>query len=230
MWVDSPPSKRLQGAMSPGDNDPKPLSFKKEEEPPCQGCKGKGKGKAVFMEEDNDEGSGESSKGDANMNSSIIHDIYAAAKSKQPCCLQPLSVPPSKRAVCLAQHSLRDPRAGGQQECQREEPCPNGGHPYSHASPAGCHDHDAHRGGESMLWLVPILLQPEWKFIVICPFTVLLDEQCLKAQNAGIQAVNYSLSLRTFRFSFCRWSTLGQGVSTSGLSLSLHDIPTKLTA
>lgn len=49
-------------------------------------------------------------------------------------------------------------------------------------------------GGKSMLWLVPALLDPKAKFIVVCPFTVLLDEQCEKALKAGIKAINYSQS------------------------------------
>ena len=104
MWVDSPPLKRLQGAMSPGNNDPKPLSFKEEEEPPCQGCKGKGKGKAVFMEEDNDEGSGESSEGDANMNSSIIHDMLLPSQNSLVVCNLCQFHLPNKQSV---RHNIR---------------------------------------------------------------------------------------------------------------------------
>jgi hypothetical protein len=47
-------------------------------------------------------------------------------------------------------------------------------------------------GGKSMLWLVPALLDPDAKFIVVCPFTVLLDQQCDNAQKAGLAAINYS--------------------------------------
>ena len=195
MWVDSPPSKRLRGAMSPGDNDPKPLSFEEEEEPPRQGCKGKGKGKgkAVFMEEDDDEGSGESSEGDANMNSSIIRD----------------TPPPSQNGLVV--RNLCQFRLPNEQSVRhniryaiQELVGSKSAREKSHAQMEGIltvmrRQQDAMitmptGGGKSMLWLVPILLQPEWKFIVICPFTALLDEQCSKAQNAGIQAVNYSLS------------------------------------
>ena len=48
--------------------------------------------------------------------------------------------------------------------------------------------------GKSMLWLVPVMLQDHQKFIVVCPFTVLLKEQCDKAQSAGIRAVMWSSS------------------------------------
>lgn len=47
-------------------------------------------------------------------------------------------------------------------------------------------------GGKSMLWLVPALLDPDAKFIVVCPFTVLLDQQSAAAQKLGINATNYS--------------------------------------
>ena len=47
-------------------------------------------------------------------------------------------------------------------------------------------------GGKSMLWLVPVLLDTKAKFMVVCPFTVLLDQQCDNAQNAGVKAINFS--------------------------------------
>ena len=47
-------------------------------------------------------------------------------------------------------------------------------------------------GSKSMLWLVPALLDPETKFIVVCPFTVLLDQQCDNTQKAGLTVINYS--------------------------------------
>lgn len=50
-------------------------------------------------------------------------------------------------------------------------------------------------GGKSMMWLIPALLSDQ-KFLVVCPFAILLDEQCTRAQNAGIKAINYS-SFRT---------------------------------
>jgi len=46
-------------------------------------------------------------------------------------------------------------------------------------------------GGKSMMWLIPTLLSDQ-KFLVVCPFTILLDEQCARAQSAGIKAINYS--------------------------------------
>lgn len=48
-------------------------------------------------------------------------------------------------------------------------------------------------GGKSMLWLVPPLLDPEARFIVVCPFTVLLDQQLELAQRHGLQAVEYGV-------------------------------------
>ncbi|KAF8131379.1 hypothetical protein EV363DRAFT_1329892 [Boletus edulis] len=48
-------------------------------------------------------------------------------------------------------------------------------------------------GGKSMLWLVPPLLDPEARFIVVCPFTVLLDQQFELARRHGLQAVKYGL-------------------------------------
>ena len=49
-------------------------------------------------------------------------------------------------------------------------------------------------GGKSMLWQVPVLLNNELRFIVICPFTVLLEEQCARAERAKIKAINYGQS------------------------------------
>ena len=49
-------------------------------------------------------------------------------------------------------------------------------------------------GGKSMLWQVPVLLNNELRFIVICPFTVLLEEQCVRAERAKIKAINYGQS------------------------------------
>ena len=48
-------------------------------------------------------------------------------------------------------------------------------------------------GGKSMLWLIPPLLDPEARFIVVCPFTVLLDQQCELAQRHGLQAIKYGV-------------------------------------
>ena len=48
-------------------------------------------------------------------------------------------------------------------------------------------------GGKSMLWLVPPLLDPGARFIVVCPFTVLLDQQCELAQRHGLQAIEYGV-------------------------------------
>ena len=48
-------------------------------------------------------------------------------------------------------------------------------------------------GGKSMLWIVPPLLDPEARFIVVCPFTVLLNQQCELAQRHGLQAVRYGV-------------------------------------
>ena len=49
-------------------------------------------------------------------------------------------------------------------------------------------------GGKSMLWQVPVLLSNKLRFIIICPFTVLLEEQCEKAERAKIKAINYGRS------------------------------------
>lgn len=48
-------------------------------------------------------------------------------------------------------------------------------------------------GGKSMLWLVPPLLDPEACFIVVCPFTALLNQQCEFAQRCGLQAIEYGV-------------------------------------
>ena len=48
-------------------------------------------------------------------------------------------------------------------------------------------------GGKSMLWLIPPLLDPEARFIVVCPFTVLLNQQCELAQRHGLQAIKYGV-------------------------------------
>lgn len=47
-------------------------------------------------------------------------------------------------------------------------------------------------GGKSLLWLAPPLADLELKFIVVCPFAVLLDEQADRARKAGLKAVNFS--------------------------------------
>lgn len=49
-------------------------------------------------------------------------------------------------------------------------------------------------GGKSMLWQVPLLLNNKLRFIVICPFTVLLEEQCEKAERVKIRAISYGRS------------------------------------
>ncbi|KAF8425824.1 hypothetical protein L210DRAFT_986547 [Boletus edulis BED1] len=49
-------------------------------------------------------------------------------------------------------------------------------------------------GGKSMLWQVPVLLNTELRFVVVCPFTVLLEEQCERAKKANIKAVDYGQS------------------------------------
>ena len=48
-------------------------------------------------------------------------------------------------------------------------------------------------GGKSMLWLIPPLLDPEARFIVVCPFTVLLNQHCESAQRHGLQAIEYGV-------------------------------------
>lgn len=48
-------------------------------------------------------------------------------------------------------------------------------------------------GGKSMLWQVPVLLNSELRFIVVCPFTVLLEEQYKRAKRAKINAIDYGL-------------------------------------
>ena len=48
-------------------------------------------------------------------------------------------------------------------------------------------------GGKSMLWLVPPLLDPEARFIVVCPFTVLLNQQHELAQRHGLHAIKYGV-------------------------------------
>ncbi|KAI9459287.1 hypothetical protein HD554DRAFT_2041944 [Boletus coccyginus] len=49
-------------------------------------------------------------------------------------------------------------------------------------------------GGKSMLWMVPPLLKEDVRFLVICPYRILLEEQCRKAQDANIRAFNYTHS------------------------------------
>ncbi|KAG6373123.1 hypothetical protein JVT61DRAFT_6726 [Boletus reticuloceps] len=49
-------------------------------------------------------------------------------------------------------------------------------------------------GGKSMLWMVPLLLKEDVRFLVVCPYRVLLEEQCRKAQDANIRAFNYTHS------------------------------------
>lgn len=51
-------------------------------------------------------------------------------------------------------------------------------------------------GGKSLLWLAPALADLELKFIVVCPFAVLLDEQADRAQKAGLKVVNFSNTAR----------------------------------
>ena len=45
--------------------------------------------------------------------------------------------------------------------------------------------------GKSMLWMVPALLVTDWKAIVVCPFSVLLDDQFQKTVQAGIKCHKY---------------------------------------
>lgn len=47
-------------------------------------------------------------------------------------------------------------------------------------------------GGKSMLWMVPPLLDPKVKLLVVCPFKVLLEEQFSKAKKANIRALAFS--------------------------------------
>ena len=47
-------------------------------------------------------------------------------------------------------------------------------------------------GGKSMLWMVPPLLDPKVKLLVVCPFKVLLEEQLSKAKKANICALAFS--------------------------------------
>lgn len=48
-------------------------------------------------------------------------------------------------------------------------------------------------GGKSMLWLIPPLLDPEVHFIVVCPFTVLLNQHCESALRHGLRAIDYGV-------------------------------------
>lgn len=48
-------------------------------------------------------------------------------------------------------------------------------------------------GGKSMLWLIPPLLDPKARFIVVCPFTALLDQQYEIAQRHRLQAIKYGV-------------------------------------
>ena len=48
--------------------------------------------------------------------------------------------------------------------------------------------------GKSMLWQVPVLLNNKLRLIVIYPFTVLLEEQCARAERAKIKMINYGQS------------------------------------
>ncbi|KAG6373143.1 P-loop containing nucleoside triphosphate hydrolase protein [Boletus reticuloceps] len=45
-----------------------------------------------------------------------------------------------------------------------------------------------------MLWQVPVLLNSKLRFVVVCPFTVLLEEQYERAKRAKINAINYGLA------------------------------------
>ena len=47
-------------------------------------------------------------------------------------------------------------------------------------------------GGKSMLWLVPPMLDKRIKLLVVCPYKVLLDEQCMRAQKAGLAASSFA--------------------------------------
>lgn len=51
-------------------------------------------------------------------------------------------------------------------------------------------------GGKGMLWMVPPLLKEDVRFLVVCPYRVLLEEQCRKAKDANIRAFNYTHSKR----------------------------------
>lgn len=50
--------------------------------------------------------------------------------------------------------------------------------------------------GKSMLWMIPPLLNEGIHLIVVSPYSVLLDEQCQKAMNAGLRAASFKLSKR----------------------------------
>lgn len=49
-------------------------------------------------------------------------------------------------------------------------------------------------GGKSMLWMVPAVLNEDSKFMVVCPFVALLEEQYAKTSATGLRCHNYSLS------------------------------------
>ena len=51
-------------------------------------------------------------------------------------------------------------------------------------------------GGKSMLWMIPPLLDESIHLIVVSPYSVLLDEQCQKATDAGLRAASFKLSKR----------------------------------
>jgi len=49
-------------------------------------------------------------------------------------------------------------------------------------------------GGKSLLWMVPLLINKTAKYIVVCPYVALLDEQFKKTQAIGLSCHNYSHS------------------------------------
>lgn len=47
-------------------------------------------------------------------------------------------------------------------------------------------------GGKSLLWQVPVKMDPKLKIMVVCPFTALLQQQLQKAQDAKLRAVSFA--------------------------------------
>jgi hypothetical protein len=80
------------------------------------------------------------------------------------------------------------------QDCAREEQVADGGPSLDNAKATGWFDYHADRRRQKhtvVLWLIPPLLDPGAHFIVVCPFTVLLDQQFEVAQKHSLQAVKY---------------------------------------
>lgn len=54
--------------------------------------------------------------------------------------------------------------------------------------------HDMGGGSKSMLWMVLLLLDKRIQPIIVCLYSVLLNEQCKRVQDAGLKAANFRVS------------------------------------